>query len=106
MTERRPVAKVVQLIIKRLKDKGFAQVEGYNRFGYVRETDGSVIVSREAGKDTPIPLQKIESAIEAVRKDANTYTDGPGRLKKHGLTHINSPLWALLHLCTLNELRE
>ncbi|MEK7775315.1 MAG: hypothetical protein AAB305_05475 [Candidatus Zixiibacteriota bacterium] len=63
------------------------------------------MISRERGKDTRIPFHKIADAIVAVRKDHKVYSEGPSRLRKHGLTHITSPLWALLHLLTLEELK-
>ncbi len=82
------------------------QVEWYKRFGYVRETPNAVVVSRENGQPTPIPHTKIAQAVEAVRSDPTVYDAGPSFLRDHGITHLNSPLWALLHLLTPAELAE
>jgi len=98
------VEDMVSALISRLKQRGYAQVTGYNRFGFVRQADNYVVVSRENGKDTKIPYSKLAVAIEAVQKDSKVYSEGPSRLRKHGLTHITSPLWSLLHLLTLEEL--
>lgn len=96
--------KLITKILIRLKQKGFAQVQGYNRFGFVSQADNHVLISREKGKDTRIQFQKLVKAIDAVRKDPKIYSEGPSRLRQHGLTHITSPLWALLHLLSLEEL--
>ena len=95
---------LVQKIVKRFKEKGYSQVEGYNRFGYVRETPSAVIVSREKGKDTTIPFAKLLKAIEAVRDEHKVYSKGPSALRDYGITHINSPVWSLIHLLSLNEI--
>ena len=104
----KPVDAVVAEIVRRFKSRGYSQVENckrhYNKFGYLRETAGSVYVSREKGQDTPIPFSKISIAIEAVRKDREVYSAGPTSLRKHGITHITSPIWSLLHMLTLEEL--
>jgi len=93
-------------ILKRFRERGFSQVGVYNRFGYIRETPNSVIVSRERGEDTPISFSKITTAIDAVRSDHGVYTRGPSALRRFGITHISSPIWSLLHLLSLNEILE
>ncbi len=102
----RPVEEVLKLLLSRFRENGVAQVEGYYEFGYIRETNNAVIVSRESGKDTPVPFSQIKLAIEAVRKDQQVYDEGPSRLKMHGITHVNSPIWAILHLAELREIFE
>src|SRR5688572_9239717 len=67
---------VVAEIVGRLRETRYAQVEGYNRFGFVRTTDHAVIVSREAGEDTPIPFSTLEEAVKAVRRDPTIYDNG------------------------------
>lgn len=94
---------ILSNILNEFRTNGFSQVTGYNRFGYIRETDSAVIVTRETGKDTRIPFVKIEQAIEAVKNDPSVYNAGPGSLRKHGITHINSPIWSLLHLVSLGK---
>jgi len=98
--------KLITEILVRFKKQGYAQVAEYNRFGFISETDNYVLVSREKGKDTKIYFNKISKAIDAVRKDHKVFTEGPSRLRKYGLTHIMSPLWALIHLLTLEELMD
>ena len=93
-------------LIRRLEARKFAQVDGYNKFGFVKKTSTYVVVSREAGQDTKIPGAKLAEAVEAVRCDHNVYSGGPSKLQKKGLTYISSPLWSILHLMTLAELIE
>jgi hypothetical protein len=100
----RSTREVVDMILSRLSEQGTAQVEGYNSFGFVRRTPSAVIVSRENGLDTPISLSRLEMAVEAVRKDPRIYDAGPSALRDHGITHVTSPLWALLHLVSKGEL--
>jgi len=102
----RPTNEKANILLSRFREKGVAQVKGYNRFGYIRETNKAVIVSRESGKDTRVPITKIELAIEAVRNDPNVYNEGPSRLRRYGITHMESPIWAILHLAELSELLE
>jgi len=99
-------SEILDRILNKFKEQGYSQVPGYYRFGYIRETNSAVIVSRETGQDTPIPKSKIEEAINAVKNDPSVYDSGPSNLRKHGITHINSPLWSLLHLVPLNEITD
>jgi hypothetical protein len=100
----RDIVELVQLINSRFESSGFAQVEGYNRFGFVRVTNASIIVLREKGTEARIPLKKIGVALTAVRSDHSVYTSGPDALRKHGITHVNSPVWSLIHLLSLSEI--
>ncbi len=102
----KPTHELVSEIVERFRARGYAQVEGYKRFGFIRETPNAVVVSRETGQPTPIPHAKIVQAVEAVRSDPAVYDAGPSFLRDHGITHLNSPIWALLHLLTLAELSE
>ncbi len=97
---------VVGEIVRRFKFRGYSQVSGYKRFGYIRETPNSVIISRENGKDTTIPFKKLYLAVEAIRKDKGIYSGGPQSLREHGITHVNSPVWSLLHMLSLEELTK
>lgn len=92
-------------IISTFRLSRVAQVPGYSSFGYVRGTDNAVFVSREGGKDTRIPHEKILSAIEAVKADPSVYDGGPSTLRRHGITHITSPLWSLLHMLPRDRYR-
>lgn len=94
---------LVGKILQRFKDKGYSKVEGYNSFGYLKESTSSVFVSRENGRDTPIPFEKIKAGIEAYKSDIVLYSKGPVELRKFGIIHITSPVWSLLHLLEPEE---
>ncbi len=102
----RPIHEVSAMLLSRFRERGVAQVEGYNKYGYIGETDNAVIVSRERGNDTRVPFATIEKAIGVVRNDPKVYNKGPSGLRTHGFSHITSPVWAILHLADLNELLE
>ena len=80
------------------KKKGHAQVSGYKRFGYLKETETAAYISREAGKDTRVPFEKMLIGIEAYQHNPENYDMGPSVLRQYGLTHVTSPIFALLHL--------
>ena len=92
------------LILTRIRDQGYSQVEGYKRFRYLRETPKSVILIRETGGEARIPFEKIRQALGAVQENPKVYSAGPGSLREYGITHINSPIWSLIHLVTLAEI--
>jgi hypothetical protein len=96
----------IETIVERFQKMGFAQVPGYKKFGYISKTDKALTVSREKGKDTPIPYAKIEEAIKAIRLNNSVYDNGPSSLRKYGITHITSPVWALVHLLSLQEIKS
>lgn len=90
-------------ILKTFREKRIAQVEGYTSFGYIRETGNAVWITREKGQDTPVPYSKILMGIDAYKAEPELYNEGPGKLRAHGITHVNSPVWALLHLISLEN---
>ena len=90
-------------ILQRLSDLGISKVDGYHGFEYLRETNNSVYVGREKGKDTSIPFNKIIMGIEAIKSDPLAYDKGPTVLRKFGITHITSPVWSLLHLLPIDD---
>ncbi len=96
----------IKTIVERFQKKGFAQVPGYKKFGYISKTDKTLTVSREDGEDTQIPLSKIEEAIKAIRLNNSVFDDGPSSLRKYGITHITSPIWSLVHLLSLEEIKS
>jgi hypothetical protein len=96
----------LNIVVERFKKQGYAQVPGYNRFGYVNKTNKALVVSRENGKDTRIPFDKIVKAVDAIRENNSAYSNGPSALRKYGITHINSPIWALVHLLSLEEINN
>ncbi|MBL4879801.1 MAG: hypothetical protein JKX82_00620 [Oleispira sp.] len=91
-------------ILQRFCDKRISQVEGYNRFGYLRETHNSVYVSRENGKDTRIPFEKILDGIEAFKAKPELYNEGPNALRESfKIRYITSPIWTMLHLLSRSD---
>lgn len=96
----------IKTIVERFQKRGFAQVPGHKKFGYVSKTDKTLTVTREDGEDTKIPLAKIEEAIKAIRLNNSVFDDGPSSLRKYGITHITSPVWALVHLLSLEEIKS
>jgi hypothetical protein len=98
------ITQVSNDIIRRFKFKGYSQVRGYNRFEYVKRTNNALVVTRERGEDSRIPLSKLGKSIEAVRENHRIYSTGPASLRPYGITHVNSVTWSLLHLLTLEEL--
>ena len=85
-------------ILQRLIDQGYAQVAGYNRFGFVALEKNSITVSRENGEDTPLPFSRILKCIVLYQEHPELYDQGPNALRPFGVTHLDSPLFALLHL--------
>jgi len=87
-------------ILQRFNDLKTSEVEGYNSFGYIRETENAVYVSRENGKDTKIPFDKLILGIDAYKEYPNLYLEGPNALRQFEIKYITSPIWSLLHLLT------
>jgi hypothetical protein len=102
----RTIEEVTYDIISRFRNIGAAQVSGYNTFTYTRETDNAILIKRESGTEARIPIDKIRTAVEAVRSNPQVYNGGPSGLANYGITHINSPIWAMLHLLTIQEILE
>lgn len=96
-------SQVADVIIKRFIEKGKAQ-GSRNYFGYVDSYPVGIIVSREKGQNTKIPKSTLNEAIEAVRQKPSIYYDGPSALRPYITKRIQSPLWALLRLASLDEL--
>ncbi|WP_282053364.1 hypothetical protein [Maribacter luteus] len=90
-------------ILQRFSDKGFCKAPGYNKFEYLRENNNAVYIGREKGKDTRIGFEKIIVGIEAFQRNPNLYSEGPNALREFGITHVNSPVWSLLHLMTQED---
>ena len=90
-------------ILQRFFDKKVSKVENYNSFGYIRETNSAVYVTREKGEDTRIPFDKILIGIEAYKENPELYDTNSNALRNFGITHINSPIWSLLHLLSRKD---
>ena len=100
----RNVDDVVQEVLGDFESAGYAEVPGYARFGFHKRTDSRVVVMRRNGNTAAVPNRILAKAIEAVRKDQSVYRDGPSRLREFGITHIESPTWAILHAVPLSKL--
>lgn len=90
-------------ILQRFSDTGVSKVEGYTRFTYIKETNKAVHVTREKGKNTVIPFDKILKGIEAYQDNSDLFDEGPAALQKFGISHVTSPVWSLLHLLPVKE---
>jgi len=89
---------VLGKILQRFSDQGLSKMDGYNGFEYLRETNNSVYVSRENGKDTRVSFKEILIGIDAYKSIPSLYNEGPLALREYGITHITSPVWSILHL--------
>jgi hypothetical protein len=85
-------------ILQKFIDLKVSKYQDYNEFGFVNLTGTSVLVSRENGADTNIPLNKIITAIEGYQNNLELYNQGPSELRDLGISHITSPIHSLLHL--------
>jgi hypothetical protein len=93
-------------ILQRFKEQGKAQVAGYNAFLYQRETSDSVNVLREKGTEAKVTFVKILVGIEAYQENPHLYNQGPTALREFGITHITSPVYAMLHLLAKEEYHQ
>lgn len=83
--------------------KGYAQVDGYYKFTYISHNSTSVTIGRETGKDTTISFNKLIKVIEGYQSNIEDYNEGPSKTRDYGLTHVNSPVWSILHLLPKEE---
>lgn len=97
------IERLAERILARFRDTGLAGVPGYKQFRYGRETGKALIVVREGGQEARVPIDRLQTAIRAVVQDASIYGGGPSRLRACGVTHVMSPIWALLHLLPLES---
>ena len=99
-----PLEKVIDAIAAAARSEREFGVPGRVRFKFVRETPRAIILERRNGKTATIGKAKLAAALEGVRADHRLYIGGPGALREVGITHINSPIYALLRLLPLNRL--
>ena len=85
-------------ILQKFIDNGFSKYLDYNRFGFIELKNSSVIVSREAGDNTPDPFKDMIIAIKGYQNNISLYDEGPSSIRTLGITHITSPIHSLLHL--------
>ena len=98
-------AQLARMIGERFEAQGFAQ-GAQNKFTFVKRTEKGFIVGRERGEDTPISFTEIVAVIEIARQDIEVYREGPTKLKAYIQRRVQSPLWALLHLLSEEELLQ
>lgn len=94
---------ITEMIIQRFVAKGSAQGVR-NVFKFVETVSGGVHVLRECGTIWLIRKEQIEQAVNAVRQEPAIYSTGPSRLKPYITGRVQSPLWAMLHLVSLDEI--
>lgn len=85
-------------LLQRIIDQGYAQVKGYNRFEYIRHANKSITILRENGNEALVPFQKLLIGIQGYQNTPSDYHLSPTTLRSYGLTHITSPIFAILHL--------
>jgi hypothetical protein len=93
-------------ILQRFKKQGKAQASGYNAFLYQSETSDGVNVLREKGTVAKVTFVKILVGIEAYKENPQLYNQGPTALREFGITHITSPVYAMLHLLGMDEYQQ
>jgi hypothetical protein len=102
----KPAKAVVEAVIAAAEAEGEFGVPGYVRFTYLKQTSSEVIVRRRNGNEARIPKATLAAALEGVRAKHALYIAGPDALREVGITHVNSPVFALLRLLPLNKLIE
>lgn len=90
-------------ILQRFIDLQIANLAKYNEFGFIKLNKTSILVAREKGKDTIVPFAKIITGIEAYQKIPELFNESPTALRAFGIMHVTSPVFALLHLLTLDD---
>jgi hypothetical protein len=85
-------------ILAKFRGVGLAGASGYKQFRYGRETQKAVIVVREGGQEARVPVDRLRTAIRAVMENPSIYEGGPSQLRASGVTHVTSPIWALIRL--------
>ena len=73
-------------------------------FEYLRTKGDKVFLLRPVGTESFVTLSEIAQAVEAVRQDPTIYENGPTGLRPYIARRVYSPLWAILHLATMDEL--
>lgn len=96
--------RVLDDIVEALEAERTAQVPGLVPFKFLERQGDSVVLQRRNGNKTLVRLSTLSKAIDAVRGDHSVYIGGPGRLREFGITHINSPTYALIRVLPLNKL--
>ena len=85
-------------ILSEFRRTGRAGVPGYKGFRFLRETEEAIHVTREGGQVARVPFSRLNIAIAAAVENPDVYEGGPSKLREYGLTHVTSPIWALLRV--------
>ena len=100
------IQKIREILLDRLRERGFCQVNGYNRFELVRKTSTSVVFLREKGTLASIEIADIEKAIQAYFKNSEVY-QSPSHLRKIAkINYTTSPIWSILRLADEHEINS
>ena len=94
---------VASLIIRLFAEKGVAQGK-QNGFKFAGATPNGAHVLRDSGAIWTIKKEQIVRAVEAVRQEPAIYDAGPARLKPYINERVQSPLWAMLRLLSLDKI--
>ena len=101
----RPVEQVLAEIVSTFRSTGLATSrQAKFRYASAPNKAHSIAVMRGNGNCVPIRHADVVRAIHAVRSDPSIYSRGPSSLREFNITHINSPVWALLRLLPLHKI--
>src|SRR5690606_2880867 len=104
MPKQKSVVAVIDEVVAAARSAREFGVPGLVRFKFAKESSGAIVLTRRSGKPTNVGKAQIAAAVEGVRSNHRLYVDGPGALRSVGITHVNSPIYALLRLQPLNAL--
>ncbi|MCB9197533.1 MAG: AAA family ATPase [Flavobacteriales bacterium] len=93
---------ILNKIITQLKLQGKAKGR-QNNFLLKSVEQSKIVLERANGNDVDIPFSTLKKAIQACVNDAAFYDGGLNAIEEIGITHIQSPVWALLHLVEKRE---
>ena len=89
---------VLGRILQKFIDLGISKFENYNQFEFISIHKNSIKVTRERGKDTPIPFNIILIGIKAYQSNPDLYDDNTTALRNVGIKFYTSPIFSMLHL--------
>lgn len=93
---------ILNKIITQLKLQGKAKGR-QNDFLLKEVQKNKIVLVRANGKDVDIPLSTLKKAIQVCVNDTEFYNGGLNAIEEIGITHIQSPVWALIHLVEKRE---
>lgn len=93
-----PTASIIDRIVMEAARRGEFPGRSEAVFRFEGSTASAVLVSRRNGNMVRVPRATLAMVAGAYASDPFAYARGPGSLRVYGVTHINSPVWALVHL--------